>query len=405
MTTQWQAETPAGPPADLVRQRYPFSVLNMSTGPVHVTDAVLRASLDGYISSHSAQFWKTHTEVTQMLSQVFRTQQPVLALHGSIRTGLELCLRNLVQPQDKVLVLCNGFWGDYLAQNAAEFSRRVVRVESSPFLPFDVQKLEQALRTHEDVRLVVAVHVETNTGVVNDARAIAAATRRAGALSFIDTACSVGCMAVPMDDWGIDVCATGSHKTLAGLPGLALLSLSRAAMQRVQDVGEAAGAPALSRLSALFERCLRPGAAPSYTHSTSLLLSLHAALRERLAPGLAHWEEHSAHCAAQFRQAARAAGIGFATDHVIAPGQEEGRLSSTVMAVQLPDGVSEARVRARMEQVHGIFVIGNVGQLAGKSVRIGLMSPVQMDRRNWGATIGALNESINHCRNSLEHTA
>lgn len=382
-----------------VRQRFPYNVLNMSTGPVHVTESVLRASLDGHISSHSAQFWKIHAEVGAMLSQVFGTSQPVLALHGSIRTGLELCLRNLVRRTDKVLVLCNGYWGDYLATNAAEFSSRVIRVNSSPLRPFDISVLEGALDDHPDARLVVGVHVETNTGVLNDANAIAAAARKAGALSFIDTACSVGCMPVPMDQWGIDVCATGSHKTLASLPGLALLALSPAAMDRVREVGRGDGMSALSSLGTLFERCLNPGAAPSYTHSTPLLLSLHAALRERLSTGLALWEEYSSDCATGFRTAARAEGIAFVTDQSLSPDEEAACLSSTVMAVQLPDRVNEARLRARMEQVHGIFVIGNVGRLAGKSIRIGLMSPVQMDRKSWGATIGALKESIEYFRN------
>jgi len=390
--------------AEEVRQRYPYQVINMSTGPVHVSDAVLRALLDGHLSSHSAHFWNLHGETTEMLSRVFRTRRPVLALHGSIRTGLDLCLRNLIQQGDEVLVLCNGFWGEYLARNAAEFSSRVVRVESSAYRPFDLDRLREALQAHRAVRLVVAVHVETNTGVVNDAQAIAAVARAAGALSFIDAACSLGCMPVPMDDWGIDVCATGSHKSLGGLPGLAIMALSEAAMARVHDQSARRVGSTLSSLASLFEGCLRPGSAPSYTHSTPLLLGLHTALRERLSPSIEYWEAYSISCAFEFRQVARAAGLSFVTDSVISPEEEEAMLSTTVMALRLPDDVEESRLRARLEQLHGIFVIGNVGPLAGKSVRVGLMSPVQMDRKNWGATLAALREAIAHCRNPQERS-
>ena len=37
-----------------------------------------------------------------------------------------------------------------------------------------------------------------------------------------------------------------------------------------------------------------------------------------------------------------------------------------------------------------------------RGCRIGLMSPVQMDRRNWGATIAAVQEAVAWCRDNKE---
>ncbi|MDI6847523.1 MAG: aminotransferase class V-fold PLP-dependent enzyme [Candidatus Bathyarchaeia archaeon] len=46
------------------------------------------------------------------------------------------------------------------------------------------------------------------------------------AFYIVDTVCSLGGMEVRVDDWNIDVCASGSQKCIGAPPGLALLSVS-----------------------------------------------------------------------------------------------------------------------------------------------------------------------------------
>ena len=90
-------------------------VLNMSTGPVEVSRRVLDAQLATLLTPHSAEFWALHDETIGLLGQVLCTKGKVLMMHGSIRTGLDLALGNLVVPGTRVLSVQNGFWGSLIA--------------------------------------------------------------------------------------------------------------------------------------------------------------------------------------------------------------------------------------------------------------------------------------------------
>lgn len=74
-----------------------------------------------------------------------------------------------------------------------------------------------------DVALVVAMHVSSNSGALTDVAAVAAAAKAAGARCVADCAQSVGVVPVTPAPWGVDAVLGTSVKWLCGGPGAAWL--------------------------------------------------------------------------------------------------------------------------------------------------------------------------------------
>jgi L-cysteine/cystine lyase len=83
-------------------------------------------------------------------------------------------------------------------------------------------------------RLVALSHVAYGTGEVLDVAGAAAAARRAGALTLVDGAQTVGAIPVRPDELGVDAVAFPAHKWLLGPEGLGGLWLSEEALARVE---------------------------------------------------------------------------------------------------------------------------------------------------------------------------
>src|SRR5207247_818806 len=85
--------------------------------------------------------------------------------------------------------------------------------------------------------LVLCLHNETSTGVMNPIEEIAKAVREyPGVLFAVDTVSSMGCVPINVDDWGLDVCLAGTQKGFALPPGLTVFSTSARALERAKEV-------------------------------------------------------------------------------------------------------------------------------------------------------------------------
>ena len=128
----------------------------------------------------------------------------------------------MLSKGDKILVLESGRfalgWGDAAARMGVEVEvlkgswRRAVRAA-------DVEARLSKDKEHS-IKAVLAVQIDTASGVVNDIAAIGGAIKAAGhnALFMVDAVASLGCMPFEMDAWGVDVAMSGSQKGLMTPP-------------------------------------------------------------------------------------------------------------------------------------------------------------------------------------------
>ena len=95
-------------------------------------------------------------------------------------------------------------------------------------------------------KVVAIVLAETSTGAWQPIEEIAAAVRDAGAMLILDTVTALGGIPVEIDKWQIDAVYSGTQKCLSCPPGLAPVSFSDRAVEKILKP-QAKGAQLVSR--------------------------------------------------------------------------------------------------------------------------------------------------------------
>ncbi|HID77592.1 MAG TPA: alanine--glyoxylate aminotransferase family protein [Planctomycetaceae bacterium] len=350
-------------------------VLLMGPGPSCVPPAVYRALSRPTIGHMDPRFISVMDEIKGLLRQVMgTTNELTIPVSGTGSAGMETCFVNLVERGDPVLVLVNGVFGQRMTDVATRLGAEVDTLEFAWGKPVLVEAVQEKLG-EKPYNLVAVVHAETSTGVCNPVAEIGQLVRQTDALFLVDTVTSLGGMPVTMDQWGCDVMYSGTQKCLSCPPGLAPVSFSARAVQKLRSRRSKVPNWYLD-LTMIIQYW--DGAKRVYHHTApvNMLYALDQALRVILEEGLD--QVYARHRQAHERLVEGLAPLGL--EMLVAP---ESRLPM-LNAVCVPEGVDEATVRRRLLEEHNIEMGAGLGPLAGRIWRIGLMGhtarPENVDR-------------------------
>jgi alanine-glyoxylate transaminase/serine-glyoxylate transaminase/serine-pyruvate transaminase len=283
---------------------------------------------------------------------------------------METCFVNLLEPGETAIVGVNSVFGERMCEVARRCGAEVVRVEQPWGRTLDPQRLLDAHERFPHARVVAVVHAETSTGVRNEVAPLSA-LRESDTLLVVDAVTSLGGIPVLVDDWGVDACYSATQKCLGVPPGLAPVTFSARAVERVRDRSHA---PQSWYLDIGLIGGYMGGATRAYHHTApiSMIYSLHAGLGALLDEGLDRaWERHRRVGERLQRELPR---LGFG---LLA---EDGYRLPQLTSVWLPEGADDATLRKRLLEGYGIEVGGGIGEFAGKAWRIGLMGHSARER-------------------------
>jgi alanine-glyoxylate transaminase/serine-glyoxylate transaminase/serine-pyruvate transaminase len=333
-------------------------------GPVSVDDDVLEALSRPVMRHYGPEWMDVYNETTSLLKQVFQTRNDVFMVPGPGTAGLEMAIGSLLDTGQKVIVCHNGFFGERLATVAECNGLNVVHVSAPSGLPIVPDDLVQALREHPDAQVVVVVHHETTTTVMNPVRELAQAVREAGRVLVVDAVSSLGGVDVPVDAWGLDVCATAVNKCLECPPGLALVSVSPRAWEMVNR-HTATNHGWYLNLKTWRKYADEWGSwHPSpVTLPTNNIIALRASLRKIMTVGLP--EHFAKHARASRAVRAGLSNMGFP---LFVPDEFA---SPLVTALKPRPEFSAHDLQAWLAQERGLYIGGGIGELAGQILRIG----------------------------------
>ena len=204
--------------------------LLMIPGPIEFEPAVLSA-LGAPTTGHLApNFIETFGQALERLRVVFQSPdgQPFV-LAGTGTLAMDSAGANLVEAGDRALVIHTGYFGDRFAAILERYGAQVTQLKGPVGGCPSLEEVEQALQNGR-YKLMTATHVDTSTGVLTDAQALASLARRYDTLFVLDGVCSVAGEELRMDEWGIDLTLTASQKAVGVPPGLALLMAGPRAM-------------------------------------------------------------------------------------------------------------------------------------------------------------------------------
>ena len=320
---------------------------------------VISAMASPVLSHVDPDFVPLLDDVRRSLRHLFRADEKALSLatSGTGTSAMEAAVANTISDGTRGVIIATGYFGDRLAQMFARYGARVRRIDVEWGHAADPQRLRDELR-REGADVVGMVHAETSTGVRNPVRELTAVAREQGALTIVDAVTSLGGHDVDVAGWGVDIAYSCTQKCLGAPSGLAPITVSQAARERLVPC----------RSFYLDLRLLEDywvGRKYHHTISSSLIYALREALQmieeEGLDARLARHERH---------HRALAAGIE-AMGLSLLPAQPD-RLW-TLNAIRVPAGLNEAAVRRELLTTFNVEIGAGLGPLAGRIWRVGLM--------------------------------
>src|SRR4030081_2434125 len=213
-------------------------------GPPKVPDRVLRAMAVPMEDHRSPIFPELTRTCLSGLKQIFKTPSATPILFPSSGTGCwEAALTNCLNPGDKVLTSRFGQFSHLWADMCTRLGFEVELLETPWGEGAPVERYLSSLSADKQhkIKAVLVCQNETATGVTSDVAAIRRAmdSVKHPALLFVDSVSALASIDFRMDDWGVDVCVSGSQKGLMLPAGLGVTCAS----QKAREVSKTAKAP------------------------------------------------------------------------------------------------------------------------------------------------------------------
>jgi alanine-glyoxylate transaminase/serine-glyoxylate transaminase/serine-pyruvate transaminase len=339
----------------------------LGPGPSNVHPRVYRAMGAPVIGYLDPVFIQLIDDTQRPLRTIFRTENDMtMAISGTGTCGMEAAIYNVVEAGDNVIVCVNGFFGTRMADMAKRCGANVILVEAEWGRIIEPGQIREALRSAGGpVKVVAIVHGETSTGILQPLEEISKIAHEQGALLLADAVTSLAGCELLIDEWGIDVCFSGTQKCLSAPPGMSPLTMSAAAMEVVEKRKEPVRSFYVDM--AMLGRYWSGGGTRMYHHTPpmTMLYALREGLRIVLEEGM-----ESRIARHKWNAAALAAGIGAMGLSLHA---QEGYRLPPLTTVRVPEGVDELKLRQRLLLDHNIEIGGGIGAMQGKILRIGLM--------------------------------
>jgi alanine-glyoxylate transaminase/serine-glyoxylate transaminase/serine-pyruvate transaminase len=334
-------------------------------GPTNLPDRVQRSMVIAMEDHRSPIFPELAKACLSGLKPIFKTSTGTPFIFPSSGTGCwEAALTNCLNPGDKVL-----------ASRFGQFSH--LWIDMCQRLGFEVEILEtpwgegapverylaslEADKQHK-IKAVLVCQNETATGVTSDVAAVRQAMDAAKhpALLFVDSVSALASIDFRMDDWGVDVCVSGSQKGLMLPAGLGITCVSQKALELAKK--------ATSRRCYFDYADMVQANASGYFPYTPALPMLYG-LREAIAllneEGLENVFKRHSYLAGGTRAAVL---DGWKLKLcAVAPKW----YSDTVSAVMVPEGINGADVISRAFKRYNLALGAGLSKVAGKLFRIG----------------------------------
>lgn len=347
-------------------KNYAYSLL--APGPVNLHPDVRQALALPMIHHRTPQFDEILKRVLSRLKVVFGTDQPVYMHSSTGSGGMESLLVNVLSPEDQVLVINSGKFGERWAEMAEAFGASVTTLTVAWGESVKPQAVREVLEKNPKIRAVLCQACETSTGALHPIQELGRIVSEfPNCLFLVDGITAVGAFPLPMDEFKIDGLVAGSQKAFMLPTGLAFVSFSLKARARFSEAK-------MKRYYFDIRREQKANLQGETFFSSSVILvrALDVVLDLILAKGLPALYEEIHHRAQLTRQIAPLLGFTVFPHYP----------SNSLTALTVPTGVDGQQLRAHLERHYNITIMGGQDQAKGKLIRIGHMGyilPQEMD--------------------------
>ena len=328
----------------------------LAPGPTPLYPPAVHAMAASDLHHRTPEFRAVYRGVLASLKRVFGVERPVLPLVSSGTGGMEAAIANCFSPGDPVIVATAGKFGERWVALAQAYALDALVVEKPYGAVLTAADVAAALHAKPDARGVFLQASESSTGVAHDVEGIARMLKETEALFVIDAITGLGTMPLPIDEWGLDVVIGGSQKAFMIPPGLAFITLTDKAWDRVATARHPRFYFDLRK-----ERAAAESGDPSWTPAVSLILALAESLKYIEALGMAKLIENAQLLARATREAALALGL---------PLFAQGSPAGSVTSVCPPTGMDSGVIVKDLKSKFGATITNGQGSMEGKLFRV-----------------------------------
>jgi alanine-glyoxylate transaminase/serine-glyoxylate transaminase/serine-pyruvate transaminase len=334
-------------------------------GPSNVPDRILRAMAVPMEDHRSAAFPALARACLDGLKPVFKTVSGAPIIFPASGTACwEAALTNCLDVGDRVLAARFGQFSHLWIEMARRLGYEVdvIETEWGEAAPIDAYAAALGADAEHRIKAVLVCQNETATGVTSDVAGLRAALDAAKhpALLLVDSVSALASIDFRMDEWGVDVCVSGSQKGLMLPAGLGVTCVSEKALK-------AAKTSTSRRCYFDYHDMIKSNAGGYFPYTPSIPLLY--GLRESLAM-LA--EEGLEQVFARHRR------LGAGVRAAVLDGwrlklcaRDPAAYSDTVSAILTPEGVDAATVIAHAFRRYNLSLGAGLARVAGKLFRIG----------------------------------
>ncbi|MCY3757191.1 MAG: alanine--glyoxylate aminotransferase family protein, partial [Acidobacteria bacterium] len=336
----------------------------MGPGPSDVDPRVLSALSAPLVGHLDPAFLGVMDDIQQLLRMVFETgNRLTIPISATGSAGMEAAFVNLVEPGDPVVVCVNGVFGERMSDIVTRCGGKLTRVEAQWGRGFDMEEVRQALRRTRP-GILAAVQAETSTGVLTPPARLREVLREfPETLLLLDCVTSLGGHPVEIDRHGVDFAYSGTQKCLSCPPGLAPITVSERAVERIRRRTTKVQSWYLDLT--MVEKYWGDDRTYHHTAPVSMNYALRESLRLVVEEGLRNrFDRH------RLNHRALVAGVEAMGLEMLVPPEDRLWVLNTV---RVPDGISDAAVRSRLLSDFGIEIGGGLGPLKDRIWRVGLM--------------------------------
>jgi alanine-glyoxylate transaminase/serine-glyoxylate transaminase/serine-pyruvate transaminase len=299
------------------------------------------------------------------LKPVFKTTAGTPIVFPSSGTGCwEAALTNCLDAGAKLLASRFGqfshLWFDMCTRLGFE-----VELLDTPWgegAPIERYLASLAADKQHKIKAVLVCQNETATGVTSDVPALRQAmdSLKHPALLFVDSVSALASIDFRMDEWGVDVCVSGSQKGLMLPAGMGVTCVSPKALEAAKTATSRRcyfdyGDMVTSNATGYFP----------YTPSVPMMYGLREALAMIAEEGLENILHRHSYLAGGMRAAV------FEGWKLKLCATAPKWYSDTVSAIMVPEGINAAEVIARAFKRYNLALGAGLSKVAGKLFRIG----------------------------------
>lgn len=359
------------------------NTLLLGPGPSTVSPNVYKALSTKTIGHLDPRFIDIMDQIKQMLKLVYKTSNDFcIPVSGTGSAAMESCFVNMIEPNDRVLIIQNGYFGLRMENMCQRLGAELSLLQFEWGKSVDVNKVEDHLKNNS-YDIIAVVHAETSTGVKNAVDDISRLIND-DTIFIVDAVTSLGTIDVQVDSWGIDAIYSCSQKGLSCPPGASPISFSEKALVKMRKRKTIAPNWYLD-MSEIIKYWDGEQRVYHHTAPINMMYALYQSLYDLLDEGVDNAIKRHHHAHLLLKDGLAELGLELLV-------KEEDRLPS-LNAVNIPDGIDDLSIRSKLLNDYHIEIGGGLGPFAGKVWRIGLMG-YSAREKNVNTLLNALREIL-----------